>query len=615
MKGVTKMLTVLRAFRAEVSGARSGAGRGIRLVLLLAAIAVCATQRSVVAQCGVGGIYQGQCVQFEWRPAQLEVFVGETVELDLYVKSVNAFDQPVQGIGAVLNWDSGSLELLGNKACIGGSGEGQVCVQDADCPGPDICDMPGGTACYTDLDCPPGIRCPISCAGVCTATSATTCDMPGGTACSSDLDCPPGVKCPICFSCPADQLAGTPSSYNWVQSGFPNDAQLDGLNADCGPGTFCSPHTGSPFNDGDAFFQAFKQVMCDLEIAPPPMATPDGLWVTRFRFLATAAGSAQVSLADDGAPCASMSKMCFGGDPATDGQPCNVESDCLGQRFCQTNGLPPCTTDADCTPGVSCQVYCKACEPQFCCTTDSACSVCSFAETRVVGGTGSAFVVTAPPSANNPALITVTDCYPPTVVAVGSRYVAILPEPRVEPVGLLITGVDPEVSCVSGHVDANGLLGGTAPAFQTSATWGTALARGEGLVSGKTYQVQTDCNQAQPGTSLSDPVLVTLWNYGDADNDLSVTILDITSAIDGFRNVLYLPAVSCATDADCATQGPNFICDTGVSLCLQVRPENVDIRGATVTCEPDTVVSILDIVAFVDVFRGTANACTGPCVP
>lgn len=204
-------------------------------------------------------------------------------------------------------------------------------------------------------------------------------------------------------------------------------------------------------------------------------------------------------------------------------------------------------------------------------------------------------------------------CATPTAKAIGSRYLEITPNPGPDPVGILITGIDPEVACVSGHVDDNGLLGGAGTIFQPPAAWGNVTARGESLVAGMEYQVQTDCNPAQPGVSLSDPVSVTLWMHGDTNNDLGVTILDIMRGIDGFRSVLHLPVVPCTTDADCATQGPNFRCDTAFSLCLQVRLENVEIRGASTACEPDTVVSILDIVALVDAFRGVPSECLGQC--
>ena len=68
--------------------------------------------------------------------------------------------------------------------------------------------------------------------------------------------------------------------YDWLMSGFYGDAALDGLNADCGPATFCSPYTGTPYNDGDAYYQATGNFSQEAQ------ATADGLLVTTLRFLA-----------------------------------------------------------------------------------------------------------------------------------------------------------------------------------------------------------------------------------------------------------------------------------------------------------------------------------------
>lgn len=70
--------------------------------------------------------------------------------------------------------------------------------------------------------------------------------------------------------------------YAWLVSSFPNDAGLEGLNADCGPVVFCDPFTGMPYNDGDALYQAVGQPGFD----PPPLATVEGLLVTTLSFRA-----------------------------------------------------------------------------------------------------------------------------------------------------------------------------------------------------------------------------------------------------------------------------------------------------------------------------------------
>ena len=59
------------------------------------------------------------------------------------------------------------------------------------------------------------------------------------------------------------------SPYDWLLSGFPSDAHLDGLN--------------DTFEDGDAFYTAWAN------FGELPQATPEGLLVTTFQFEALAA--------------------------------------------------------------------------------------------------------------------------------------------------------------------------------------------------------------------------------------------------------------------------------------------------------------------------------------
>lgn len=82
------------------------------------------------------------------------------------------------------------------------------------------------------------------------------------------------------------------SPFSWTRAIFPNDSGLDGLNADCGADSFCSPFTFRPYNDGDAFFQAVA-----LFLDQQPTATGDGLIVTTLSFEAlTSAGFTSISL-------------------------------------------------------------------------------------------------------------------------------------------------------------------------------------------------------------------------------------------------------------------------------------------------------------------------------
>lgn len=81
--------------------------------------------------------------------------------------------------------------------------------------------------------------------------------------------------------------------YAWLNSFFPDDRGLDGVNNDCGKGQFCDTFTGRPINDGEAYYEAWGQF-------PPgelPGAIPSpGLLVTKFRFRVLRAGIGRVHL-------------------------------------------------------------------------------------------------------------------------------------------------------------------------------------------------------------------------------------------------------------------------------------------------------------------------------
>ncbi|RME37007.1 MAG: hypothetical protein D6788_10405 [Planctomycetota bacterium] len=113
------------------------------------------------------------------------------------------------------------------------------------------------------------------------------------------------------------------SDYVWTQAGFPNDASVGGLNADCcaEPGglclpstgtmcTFCDPYTGLPCNDGEAFYSAW--VFCML--CTPPTATADGLLVASLEFEVLApVGLTRIGLGD-GAAGGTASRVVAGDD-------------------------------------------------------------------------------------------------------------------------------------------------------------------------------------------------------------------------------------------------------------------------------------------------------------
>ncbi len=277
-----------------------------------------------------------------------------------------------------------------------------------------------------------------------------------------------------------------------------------------------------------------------------------------------------------------------------------------------------CSVDADCNDGVACTTescdlatgQCvnaadhAVCDDGLFCTGFEVCD-------RNVGCVTPGNPCPNPGDCNE--IVGNCGCQPPVVTAIGPRYMEITPIPGLTPIALHVTSVDPDVSCIAPYVQADGTLD-VAIASAASSDWGTLSVRDANLVSSKTYSVQADCDPANPGTVMSAPAPVTLWQWGDTNNDGSITILDITRGIDGFRSVFHLPAVLCLADADCAAVGPNFKCDTAAGLCAQLRLENVDHLGPS-GCGPETVISILDIVWIVDSFRAVPHNCLGTCLP
>lgn len=539
---------------------------------------VCGAASSAPADCGSDGIdFTGACVNLRLVPSASSVKVGDIFTVELFAKSGNIFEQPIQGIEAVLNWDPSLVELLGNEH-----------------------------------------------------------------------DCAAGSTAePNCFSCEQTAVGG-PTGHNWVTSTFPNDPTLDRLNADCGPDTYCAVFTGLPFNDGNAWYQSIKQFFCNGGIAPAPAApvvdpAKGSLLVTRFIFEALAPGSAQISLEPVGA-CLTRQKICLRGDVHS-GEACETDSFC-GVRNCfggsngaacvggfcvggsNAGGACPggdfecpgdlCSSVADC-PGGLCPVLCAGCSSQFCCTPGvDNCEVCAFTDTRVISGTSFAVAVTGTLGA--PAEISILDCEPPSVVVDSSRYLNIIPPPGPDPVAIQVVGISSGVSCVSKFVQNNGTLGNN-PIYKTPAEWQGAMtdaindptdptvhARGDELVAGETYSVRLDCNAASPGTDVSSDVQVTLWLFGDTDNNLDRNITDVLKILSGFSGVFH--TLSCVNDADCALVDPFFFCDQGA--CLWLTRENVDIIGIE-ACGSDRDISIRDALSSLNAFQGIADSCTIFC--
>jgi hypothetical protein len=227
----------------------------------------------------------------------------------------------------------------------------------------------------------------------------------------------------------------------------------------------------------------------------------------------------------------------------------------------------------------------------------------------VIGGTSFGIDVTG--TLGPAAQITVSNCQPPTVKAIGPRYLSVTPATGPASVAFKVTGVEADVACVTGWVQASGIVS-TTPVYQSPATWGSSFSvRGASLFGDRTYQVQADCEPSNPGTGLSSPVSAKLFRWGNLNNDGVIDVRDIVLSIDAFRNDLDLTNI-CSTDADCAgvaQAAPHFKCHIATGRCYKVLRESADLVGLPASvCLPETAIDIRDIVGVVD-------ARPIPCVP
>ncbi len=181
-----------------------------------------------------------------------------------------------------------------------------------------------------------------------------------------------------------------------------------------------------------------------------------------------------------------------------------------------------------------------------------------------------------------PAEVTLTGCSRPTVVAIGSRYLAVTSAPGADQVALLVTGEadDPAVACMSLFVQTNGALGAS-PVFQAPDEWGTIHVTDLQIVPSARYHVQAACGQDQQVQSMSSPASATTWIWGDVDNNGVVFINDFTLVLDGSQGI--------------------FSGDTIL--------ENLDLAP----CLPDRQIDAHDVESARDACGGASYPCVEPC--
>lgn len=133
-----------------------------------------------------------------------------------------------------------------------------------------------------------------------------------------------------------------------------------------------------------------------------------------------------------------------------------------------------------------------------------------------------------------PAEVDIEGCPRPTASSIGCRYVAVTPAPGPDPIALLVIGDidDPGVSCVFSYVQVDGTLEQT-PVFQTPQEWDTVYVGDAQIAASTTYHVQAGCGQGQTVESVSSPVTLETWVWGDVNNDGCAFIDDVTMVLDG----------------------------------------------------------------------------------
>ncbi len=409
----------------------------------------------VLADCpGFGASCQllATCVRLEWRPAAQNAPTNGIFEVGLY--AVNDSRPPQQipalinisGIDLVMSWLPSRLQLLGTsdpcRMCLGGSNAFHLCTDNSQCP---------SSTCGN----------PDSCGRGCVGGTNV------GVFCDDNADCPGSTCGDFGSFCPVD-------TYHWFSSFFPQDCNLDGVNAPC---------PGGPGNDGDAFYQAISQILCNGEQAEPAMSTPAGLLITKFRFrMLAATGGALLHIVP--ASGEFTHSRVIGGD--TPGQ--------------DVTGL--FGADATITVGT-------ACNPP-----------------TVTAGGGRYLLVTPAAGTGLVALQVrgtsgATSCVNQYVQAncVGGSNVGAI--------------CSTNATCPGGLCMNTGTLGTTA-VYRTPADWGTVPVRSGVIGPLTTYDVRADCGTT-PGVTLSNPATATTWKWGDTNGNTFVNFSDVSNIVLAFQ--------------------------------------------------------------------------------
>ena len=125
---------------------------------------------------------------------------------------------------------------------------------------------------------------------------------------------------------------------------------------------------------------------------------------------------------------------------------------------------------------------------------------------------------------------------PPTVIAVGPRYLEVIPAAAEGEVALLVTSDDEP--CVLLYVQAPEMINGqvigrlgASVVLLTPAEWGTVNVSDEAILPGTSYKLQSEL----AGSTLSEPATARTWAWGDANNSMgTIDFDDILCVLEAF---------------------------------------------------------------------------------
>ncbi|MHC5110210.1 MAG: hypothetical protein ACYTHJ_10070 [Planctomycetota bacterium] len=539
-------------------------------------------------------------IDLVWDPPFQSVTVGQTVELQLLAISGVEPDQSISVVEAILLWEQNKLELLGLDSSNDGyawlssffpDDEGldglngpfpdpqpEVPGNDGDAwynalrqfpPTPPAQATPTGLIVttiqfqaletgVTQVEMPPSI-------GLFTLTRILPAEASGfpwigeiGPPAVIEItnnDCVDNVDCDDMIACTDDtcELGGclfTPNDANCADDGeFCNGTEF------CDGATGCSS-TGDPCAPGE-FCNETTDVCDECQVAGD---CDDGIPCTDN---SCAAGTCvytpnNSNCADDGnfcngtEVCNAVSDCVSTGDPCAPGEFCNEATDVCDE--CQLAG--------DCDDGIGCTD--ASCVDGSCSftTNDANCPedglFCNGVEFCQGAGGDPVTGCTSP----GPPCPDCTEesgclCEVPVVAEVSSRYIQVSPIDTGLPQALLVTicdGATPlyvgawpgETGPLDVDLTFDGSVDGTAavlvddPAdalYLTSEEWGgTVWVTGLRMLPGSTCDVQADCGT--PGDpSLTAPVSVDTWQYGDVNNNLFSNLEDVFLTVQAFQQI------------------------------------------------------------------------------